>query len=310
MVRRSLRDISQVRRTAVEIYRGNLDSRVERSFNGDELDQLSEAFNTMLSRIKFLIRNMAQMVDNLAHDLRSPLTRLKTNAEVALLSDKPVEFLKSVLERSLGDYDRIIALINHVLSISQAENGLTPLHFEWVGLREFMESVHEFYSPLALDSDIQFILEETEDLSVRIDRARMWQCISNLVDNAFKFTGKKGSIRLSAKRHENGVIITLSDSGIGIEAKDLPYIFERFFKVDKGRVNQGYGLGLNLAKAVVDLHGGTIAVDSTPGKGTVFSITLPDLDCVNGRLSREQSKSEGELLNSVNNAGNGKFNET
>ena len=90
-----------MRRTAVEIYRGNLDSRVERSFNGDELDQLSEAFNTMLSRIRFLIRNMAQMVDNLAHDLRSPLTRLKTNAEIALLSDQPVEFFKSVLERSL-----------------------------------------------------------------------------------------------------------------------------------------------------------------------------------------------------------------
>ena len=296
MVRRSLRDISQVRRTAVEIYRGNLDSRVERSFNGDELDQLSEAFNTMLSRIRFLIRNMAQMVDNLAHDLRSPLTRLKTNAEIALLSDQPVEFFKSVLERSLRDYDRIIALINHVLSISQAENGLTPLRCEWVGLREFMESVHEFYSPLALDSDIGFILEETEDLSIRIDKARMWQCISNLVDNAFKFTGKKGSIRLSAKRHENGVIITISDSGAGIEAKDIPYIFERFFKVDKGRVNQGYGLGLNLAKAIVDLHGGTIAVDSTVGKGTVFSIILPDSDCVNGRLSWEGSVPRGELL--------------
>ena len=291
MVKRSLRDISLVRKTAVEIYRGNLESRVERSHNGDELDQLSEAFNIMLSRIRFLIRNMARMVDNLAHDLRSPLTRLKTNAEIALLSDKPVEFFKATLERSLDEYDRIIALINHVLSISEAENGLAPLRFEWVALGVFMESVYEFYSPLALDSDIVFELENTEDVSIRIDKARMWQGISNIVDNAFKFTGEKGSILLSAKAYGNGVMITVSDTGIGMEKKDLPYIFERFFKADKGRANQGYGLGLSLAKAVVALHGGTITVESTMGKGATFSILLPDRDCVNGRRITEESLS-------------------
>ena len=296
MVKRSLRDISLVRKTAVEIYRGNLDSRVRRSYNGDELDQLSEAFNIMLSRIRYLIGNMAQMVDNLAHDLRSPLTRLKTNAEIALLGDKPVEFFKSAFERSLNEYDRIIALINHVLSISEAENGLTPFHFERVSLRDLMESVYDFYSPLALDSDIEFVLEKTEDIAIRIDKARMWQVICNIVDNGFKFTGKKGAILLSAKAYRNGVLITISDTGIGIEEKNLPYIFERFFKVDKGRVNQGYGLGLSLAKAVVAMHGGTVAVESTMGKGATFSIILPDRDCENGRRAKEESPPENELL--------------
>jgi hypothetical protein len=300
MVNRSLRDISRVRRTAVEIYRGDLDSRVERSYNGDELDQLSEAFNTMLSRINFLIKNMAAMVDNLAHDLRSPLTTLKANAEIALLSDKPADFFKAVLEKSLRDYDRIITLINHVLSISEAETGVAPVHFEWVGLRELVESVHEFYAPLAVDSRIEFVMQEIDDLSIRVDKARIWQCLCNIVDNAFKFTGEGGCIRLTAKGRDCCVVIAVSDTGIGIAEKDLPYIFERFFKVDKGRTEQGYGLGLNLARAIVGMHGGSIEVDSAVGEGTTFSIILPCCEgCVSGRPYRELNTSDGETVDSA-----------
>ena len=300
MVTRSLRDISRVRRTAIEIYRGDLDSRVERSYNGDELDQLSEAFNTMLSRINFLIRNMAAMVDNLAHDLRSPLTKLKANAEIALLSDKPAEYFKAVLEKSLSDYDRIIALINHVLSISEAETGVAPMHFEWVGLRELVESVHEFYAPLAIDSGIEFVMEEIDDLSIRVNKARIWQCLCNIVDNAFKFTGEGAGIRMTAKRRDCYAVIAISDTGIGIAEKDLPYIFERFFKADKGRTGQGYGLGLNLSRAIAAMHGGSIKVDSAVGEGTTFSIILPGCEgCVNGRPFRELNTSGSESVNSA-----------
>jgi signal transduction histidine kinase len=300
MVTRSLKDISRVRRTAVEIYRGDLDSRVERSYNGDELDQLSEAFNTMLSRINFLIKNMAEMVDNLAHDLRSPLTKLKANAEIALLSDKPAEFFRGVLEKSLSDYDRIITLINHVLSISEAETGVTPLHFEWVGLKELVESVHEFYAPLAVDSRIEFAMDKIDDLSIRVDKARIWQCLYNIVDNAFRFTGEGGCIRLTAKRCDCCAVIAISDTGIGIAEKDLPYIFERFFKADKGRTEQGYGLGLNLSRAIVVMHGGSIEVDSAVGKGTTFSIILPGCEgCVKGSPLRELNTSDSETVNST-----------
>lgn len=298
MVTRSLRDISRVRRTAVEIYRGDLDSRVERSYTGDELDQLSEAFNTMLSRINFLIKNMAEMVNNLAHDLRSPLTKLKANAEIALMSDKPAEFFRAVLEKSLSDYDRIITLINHVLSISEAETGVAPLHFEWVGVRELVESVHEFYAPLAVNSGIEFVMVEIDDLSIRVNKARIWQCLCNIVDNAFKFSGGGACIRLSAKRCDCCAVIAISDTGIGIAEKDLPYIFERFFKVDRGRTGQGYGLGLNLARAIVVMHGGRIEVESAVGEGTTFSIILPGCECcVNSRPFRELNASGGETVN-------------
>jgi hypothetical protein len=220
-------------------------------------------------------KNIAEMVDNLAHDLRSPLTKLKANAEIALLRDKPAEFFRGVLEKSLMDYDRIITLINHVLSISAAETGVAPLHFEWVGLRELVESVHEFYAPLAVDSGIEFVMEEIDDLSIRVDKARICQCLCNIVDNAFKFTGEGARIRLTARRRDCCVVIAISDTGIGIAEEDLPYIFERFFKVDKGRTGQGYGLGLNLSRAIVVMHGGSIQVDSTVGEGTTFSIILP-----------------------------------
>lgn len=275
MVRRSLRDISLVRKTAVEIYRGNLNSRVRRSYNGDELDQLSEAFNTMLSRIHFLIKNMAEMVDNLAHDLRSPLTRLKTNVEIALLSDRQTKFYQDLLEKSLVEYDHIIKLINHVLSISEAESGVAPLHLELVGLKELLESLHEFYAPMAVDLGIEFVVKEIDDVSIHVDKPRLWQCFCNILDNAFKFTGEGGRVRLTAKRDGMGVSVSISDTGIGIVEEDLPYIFERFFKADKGRRGQGYGLGLNLSRAIVAMHGGKIEVHSIVGKGTTFSIILP-----------------------------------
>ena len=138
------------------------------------------------------------------------------------------------------------------------------------------------------------------DLSVRVDKARILQCLCNIVDNAFKFTGKGGCIRLTAKRCDCCVVIAISDTGIGIAEKDLPYIFERFFKVDKGRTGQGYGLGLNLSRAIVVMHGGRIEVDSAVGEGTTFSIILSGCEvCVNGRPFRELNTSGGETVNSA-----------
>jgi signal transduction histidine kinase len=275
MVRRSLTDISLVRRTAVEIYRGNLNSRVQRSYNGDELDQLSEAFNTMLSRINFLIKNMAAMVDNLAHDLRTPLTRIKASAEIALMSDRKADFYQELLEKSLVDYDHIIKLINHVLSISEAESGVAPLHLELVNLKELSETLHEFYAPMAVDLGIDFVVEEIDDVFIHVDKPRFWQCLCNILDNAFKFTGEGGRIWLTAKSNGMSVSVSISDTGIGIAEDALPYIFERFFKVDQGGRGQGYGLGLNLSRAIVAMHGGKIEVHSLVGKGTTFSIILP-----------------------------------
>jgi signal transduction histidine kinase len=275
MVTRSLRDISMVTNAAVEIYRGNLDSRVERSGNGDEIDQLSEAFNTMLSRISFLIKNMAEMVDNLAHDLRSPLTKLRANAEIALLSHKRTESVKTVLEKSLREYDRIISLINHLLSLSEAETGVAPLHFESVALQELLESIHEFYAPLAVDTGKKFLIEDIDAVSVNVDKTRLWQCLCNILDNAFKFTGEGDLIGLSAKKRDDCVVISIVDTGIGIAGKDLPYIFERFFKADTRGPGHGYGLGLSLSRAIAALHGGSIMVNSLLGEGTTFSVVLP-----------------------------------
>lgn len=275
MARRSLRGITLVNQTAAAIYRGNLADRVERTHNGDEIDRLSETFNLMLARMELLIGNMTEMVDNVAHDLRTPLTRLRGKIEVALMRERTPAQYREVMESSLEEIELLVGLISTVLNIAEAEAGTIMLNKTRLDLAQFLTSIYEFYAPIAEDSGMELRLGRLEGVWAEVDANRMWQAVSNLVDNAFKFTPKGGRIELSLARNGAEAVICVADSGVGIAESELGHIFRRFYRPAAEAEGRGYGLGLSLAKAVAEIHGGRIKVESEPGKGSRFSITLP-----------------------------------
>ncbi len=275
MARRSLRGITLVNQTATAIYQGNLADRVERTHNGDEIDRLSETFNLMLARLEQLIGNMTEMVDNVAHDLRTPLTRLRGKLEVALMRERTPAQYRETMESSLEDIDLLVNLIATVLNIAEAEAGTIVLNKTRLDLSQFLTTVYEFYAPMADDSGVDMVLGRLDDLRVEVDASRLWQAVSNLLDNAFKFTPKGGRIELSLERSGAEAVIRVADSGVGIAPSEQVHIFRRFYRHVAEAEGRGYGLGLSLAKAVAEIHGGRIEVESEPGQGSRFTIVLP-----------------------------------
>ncbi|MDR3640479.1 MAG: ATP-binding protein [Humidesulfovibrio sp.] len=277
MARRSLLGITRVTQTAAAIYRGNLADRVERTRNGDEIDRLSETFNLMLARLELLITNMTEMVDNVAHDLRTPLTRLRGKLEVALMRDRTPAHYREVMESSLEDIELLGSLLSTVLNIAEAEAGTIVLNKTAVDLQKFLTTLYEFYAPMAEDSKVALLLDAPDSLWVEADANRLWQAVANLVDNAFKFTPDGGRIEISTLSLETEAAIRVADTGVGIAPSEQANIFRRFYRHGGGAAGKGYGLGLSLVKAVAEVHGGRVEVESTPGIGSLFSIILPTL---------------------------------
>ncbi len=277
MARNSLMGITRVNQTAASIYRGNLADRVERSENGDEIDQLSETFNLMLARLELLIGNMTEMVDNIAHDLRTPLTRLRGKLEIALMRQRTPAHYQEVMQGSLEDIELLVRLINTVLNIAEAEAGTILLNKTSIDMHHFLENIYEFYLPMVEASGVGLRLGEMDKTEVRADANRLWQAVSNLLDNAFKFTPPGGLIQLSVQLCGAEVAICVTDTGTGIAPSELVDIFRRFYRHGEGKDDKGYGLGLSLVKAVAEIHGGRAAVESTPNVGSRFCIILPVL---------------------------------
>ena len=275
MARKSLLGITRVTKTAAAIYQGNLADRVERTCNGDEIDRLSETFNLMLARLELLITNMTEMVDNVAHDLRTPLTRLRGKLEVALMRERTPAQYRDVIESSLEDMERLANLITTLLNIAEAEAGTIVLNKTIVDLKQFLTTIYEFYVPMAEDSGVSLQLGELESFPVAVDANRLWQAVANLLDNAFKFTPAGGVIQISAKCCGAEVAISVADTGMGIAPSEQIDIFRRFYRHGEKATDTGYGLGLSLVKAVAEVHGGRAEVESRLGAGARFSIILP-----------------------------------
>ena len=259
------------------IRTGRTDSRVpERSARGDAVDELSALFNTMLDRINRLIGAMGESLDNVSHDLRTPIARLRSRAESALQNGTPEE-QKEALESCLEESERILAMLNTLMDISEAETGVVQLQREPVGLRALLKEVVELYEDVADLKHVTVTFEPGEEVVVDAARDRLRQVFANLLDNAIKYTPEGGSVTLQAGRDERTAIVTVSDTGVGIAAEHLPRIWERLYRADASRSSRGLGLGLSLVKAYVHAHGGTVEAASEPGRGSVFTVRLPIL---------------------------------
>jgi signal transduction histidine kinase len=274
---RTLRPIRDLISTVKTISGGKIDARVPPRNTGDELDELVRLFNEMLEKIETLVKGMKEALDNVAHDLRTPITRIRAVTETALGSDNDKERLREALMDCAEESERISVILNTLMDISEAETGTMRLRFEETDVGALIKDVTELYQYIGEIKGITVSLTTAENLTARIDPGRLRQVIANLLDNAIKYTEKGGGIFITADKTEAGneLLISIKDTGTGIEAEDLPRIFDRLFRADKSRSQRGLGLGLSLVKAVIHAHGGRIEVESALGKGSVFLIFIP-----------------------------------
>jgi signal transduction histidine kinase len=253
---------------------GRTDARVPTQDTGDALDELSSLVNAMLDRIDAVLAGMRGALDNVGHDLRTPMTRLRGIAETALSSGDP-GLLREALADCLEESDRVIEMLNTLMDISEAETGTMALRRERTDLNDLIRQSVELYEDLADERGVEIRTHVPSELVVDVDRNRMRQVLANLIDNAVKYTPTGGIVEIAAHSESGDAVATVSDTGVGIPAEELPRIWDRLYRGDKSRSTRGLGLGLSLVKAIVAAHGGRVDVRSRPGAGSTFELRLP-----------------------------------
>lgn len=273
--RRTLAPIRQLIATVEKVIAtGRMSERMPLRQSNDEIARLARLFNTMLEKNEMLIRRMREALDNVAHDLRTPLTRLRGVAELALQGEADVKTCRDALLDTMEESDRVLAMLNTLMDISEAETGLMKLDLEAFPLTNLVGEVVELFEFVAEENQIAVSATIPNSLQVVADRNRLRQVLVNLVDNAIKYTPRGGRVDLSAEGRGNDVALTVKDTGSGIPESEVPRIWERLYRGDKSRSQRGLGLGLSLVRAIISAHGGRIELESIVGKGSIFTIHL------------------------------------
>jgi signal transduction histidine kinase len=266
MSRGMLGRVDEINQTTRRIMAGDLGQRIPLGGSRDEFDQLAANLNAMLDQIERLLEGMRQVTDNVAHDLRTPLNRLRTRIEVALMGDLDRTESRAVLEQTLVDAETMIGTFNALLDIARAEAGSDRAAFEPVDLAKLCQDLAELYGPLAEDKGVRFEHSCPTDVKVLANQHLLAQAIANLLDNAIKYTPPGGAVRLSIEHGPRGPSIAVVDNGPGIPADQRERALERFVRLDATRSTSGNGLGLSLVNAVAKRHGVRLVLDDNhPG---------------------------------------------
>jgi signal transduction histidine kinase len=275
--RNALKRIDRMSAASKKIMAGDLSQRLPESRSGDEFDRLSRSLNSMLGRIEKLNEGLRQVSDNIAHDLKTPLTRLRNKAADALGGDDG-DARRAALEGIIAESDQLIRTFNALLMISRVEAGSMAAEMSDVDVSAIAGDSAELYEPVAEEAGLVLVAEVEPGLSVQGNRELIGQALSNLIDNAIKYAAEsEGEKKLLVRlvRRDADIVLSVSDNGPGVPAEKRGEVIKRFVRLDESRSKPGTGLGLSLVEAVMELHGGTLVLSATdPANAAMPGLTV------------------------------------
>lgn len=275
IAKRALQPIRKIILSAGKIGQGELSERIPPTRVNDEIGELTDALNGMLASVEAAFEREKRFSSDASHELRMPVTVVRAYTESLLQEPALTGEQQESLQTILAECTRMQRIIEQLLTITRGNEKRNPAYFETIRLHDVMESVAETMEEPLRENGMLLTLDLPVDLEMRADQSLMTQMLLNLVENAVKYGKSGGTIALSANQDANATIIRAKDDGIGIPAESLPYIFDRFYQVDASRDRNGTGLGLSIVQWIVKAHSGTIGVQSTPGTGTEFILSIP-----------------------------------
>jgi heavy metal sensor kinase len=274
--RRSLSPIGYIASKARSITSENLGERLKARGTEDEMDDLIQTINGMIARLESSFKRMAEFTADASHELKNPICAMRGEAEVLLSKGRPAEEYQEGLTHFMEQFDHLNHMIDDLILLSKFDSSRMELKMAPLRLDLLMKDLYNLFQVLAERKNIALEIGILEEITVTGDKVRLQQLFTNLIDNAIKYT-PKGSIRIAFERHGETVLVRVVDTGIGIPKEEQQNIFKRFYRVDKSRSKEtgGVGLGLSIADWIVNAHQGKIEVQSSPGKGSTFTVTLP-----------------------------------
>ena len=276
MAKKALRPVDQIRRAAVKISSSNLDEKIDITGRRDELGRLAETFNAMIGRLKDAFQRINQFSIDVSHELKTPLTILKGETEVALRKEREKDDYRKLLLSNLEEIDRMSCIIDDLLLLSKADTKEIKLNIEEVALRDLIMDVCMNMKVVADKKSVELQISELEDVRLKGDELKLRRMLLNVVENGIKYSHVGGKVSVSSYVNDGYARIDVKDDGIGISEEDIKYVFDRFYRADRSRKREsGSGLGLSISRWIAGAHKGSIEVKSQPAQGSVFTIKLP-----------------------------------
>jgi len=273
---RAIKPIRSLIETVKNILKtGEMSLRVPVRRERGEMDELVGLFNRMLDKNDLLIQAMHNSLDNVAHDLRTPMTRLRGVAELALQDPENIEACREALSDCMEESERVLTMLNTLMDVAEAETGAMRLNKNLLSVSDVIRGVADLYGIVAEEQGTNVVLKLDDKLMILADRTRLQQVLANLLDNALKYSEKGGKVNIESAAEGRDVVITVTDEGMGIAENDVSRIWERLYRGDLSRSRRGLGLGLSFVKAIVEAHGGTVHVKSRLKEGSSFIVKLP-----------------------------------
>jgi len=273
---RSIQPIDQLGKTMRKILAtGKWNQRVPITHKREDLNELVVLFNQLLDKNQVLIDGLHHSLDNVAHDIRTPMTRLRASAELALRESKNINAYQEALSDCLEESDTILNMLNLLMDVAEVEAGAMKLNFKKVSVTEIIKKVIDLYEFIAEDKNLRLHSQIPKNFELEADPVRLLQALSNLIDNAIKYIGKGNEIEIIATKENHRAQIVIKDNGMGISPEEHEKIWERLYRGDRSRSQKGLGIGLSLVKGIIVSHGGDIHLQSHQDQGSVFTLHLP-----------------------------------